>query len=168
MMAVPRRMGVISDKWKISVSELHIVNFQEVGRVVFGIFDIAQHENATHLGHGLDLKHAGHDGLMREVSLEIGFIGSDVLDADHMFLALLDDLVDKQHRVAVRQHLAYLVDVVERFLVRVIFGCLNILVAQFLTYLLGQLGVDGVSRTGGYDAALQGSADECQVAKHIE
>ena len=140
--------------WNDLVAELDIVNLQEIGRVVFGIINIAQYQNAAHLGHCLDLQHARHDGLIGEVALEERFISRHVLDAYHVFLTFLDDFVNQEHRVAMRQHLAYLVDVIEWLLVGIIDGSLNILISQLLTYLFGQLGVERVAWACGDDASL--------------
>ena len=114
-------------------AEFHIVNLEKIGGIVLGIFHTAEHEDAAHLSHGLDLQHTGHDGLMGEVPLEERLVDRHILNAHHVFLALLDDFVNEQHGIAMWQHGTYLVDVVQRLFVRVIDGGLNILVAQLLT-----------------------------------
>jgi hypothetical protein len=43
---------------------------------------LAEHEDAGRLGHGLDLQHAGHDGIAGIVALKIRLVDGDVLDRD--------------------------------------------------------------------------------------
>ena len=45
------------------MTELHVIDLEEIGRPLLGFVELAEHEQSTALCHGLDLQHAGHDGL---------------------------------------------------------------------------------------------------------
>ena len=63
-------------------------------------------ERAGGLRHAFDQKHAGHDRVPGKMSLEIGLVRRDVLDADGRAVAVhLDDAVDEEEWVAMRQKL---------------------------------------------------------------
>mmetsp|Transcript_2071 Transcript_2071/g.6817 ORF Transcript_2071/g.6817 Transcript_2071/m.6817 type:complete len:260 (+) Transcript_2071:29-808(+) len=61
---------------------------------------------AADLRHRLHLQHAGHDGAAREVAIEVLLVGRHLLHTDRALACLeLDNLVDEEERVAVRQDL---------------------------------------------------------------
>mmetsp|Transcript_70806 Transcript_70806/g.211127 ORF Transcript_70806/g.211127 Transcript_70806/m.211127 type:complete len:211 (-) Transcript_70806:131-763(-) len=65
-----------------------------------------QADNAAELCHGLDHEDAGHDRPVREVARELGLVGGDVLHAHGPLARLvLQDLVDQQERIPMRQDL---------------------------------------------------------------
>ena len=69
-------------------------------------------DRARRLRHALDQQHAGKDRLAGEMPGELRLVERDVLDADAGVVAVdLDDAVDQQERVAVRQQLQDLLDV---------------------------------------------------------
>lgn len=43
-----------------------------------------EHKYARDLGDGFELQYAWHDGMAREMALEIGFVDGDVFDADDL------------------------------------------------------------------------------------
>jgi hypothetical protein len=63
-------------------------------------------QRASGLRHALDQKHARHDRIAGEVPLEIGLVRRDVLDARGGAVPVhVDNAVDKEERIAVRQQL---------------------------------------------------------------
>ena len=66
------------------------------------------------------------------------------------------------------QQFANLVDVHYWLLIGVVNGCLDFVLADLATHLAGELVIDGVSRTGGDDATLDGLADKCHIADDVE
>ncbi len=68
------------------------------------------------MGHGFDLKHAGHDRVPREVALEKGLVDGDIFDPGALVVSFeVDDAVDHEEGVAVRKDLHQLVDVEDGF-----------------------------------------------------
>src|SRR6266851_4957393 len=64
------------------------------------------HKHRGGLRHRLDDQHARHDRTGREMALEIVFVDRHVLDAGRLLVRHhVDDLVDHQKRMAVRDHL---------------------------------------------------------------
>ena len=62
--------------------------------------------------HPIKITHAGHDGMAGEMALEIRLVDGDVLDAGARLLAIhVDDPVDQQEGIAVRQDLLNLRDI---------------------------------------------------------
>ena len=55
-----------------------------------------------------------------------------------------------------------------RLIVGVVDGCLNLVLANLFAQQTGKLVIDGVTRTGSYDAALNGTADEGHVTDDVE
>jgi len=65
---------------------------------------ISLQQRAAGLRDGLDHHDAGHDWVVREVARELGLIDGDVLEGDDARARLdLQDAVDEQQRIAVRQ-----------------------------------------------------------------
>ena len=72
--------------------------------LVVAVGDLGEQERAAGLGDGFDHEDAGHDGVVGEVAREVRLVDGDVLDGDDALLRLhLDDAVDEQERVAVRE-----------------------------------------------------------------
>ena len=51
------------------------------------VFDLGEQKHGAGLGHGLNYQHAGHDGIIWEMSLKEGLVDSDIFDRHQMFLA---------------------------------------------------------------------------------
>ena len=86
--------------------EEHLLGAQLVGP------DVAAADRARRLRHALDQQHAGEDRQSGKVAHELRLVGGDVLDADAGFVAVdLDDAVDHQERIAVRQQLQQRLDI---------------------------------------------------------
>lgn len=110
-------------------------------------------DGARRLGQGLDDEDARHHGELREVTLEEILVDGDVLDADTGLVAIdVDDLVDEQEGVAMRQQLHDLLDVRSRQR-----PCLGLVVHQLhIPVLHGTLLItrlERTSRTAGRAAA---------------
>ena len=60
------------------------------------------------------------------------------------------------------------VDIHYRSLIRIVYGSLNLVLADFTAHLTCKLIVDGMSRTSGDDTALDGFADKSHVANDVE
>ena len=102
------------------------------------------------------------------MSLEERFVGRYVLDAYDVVGAYLDYFVHQLERIAVRQQFTDAVYIHNRFAVAVVCRSLYLVQADFLTHLAGKLIVDGMSRTRGDDTALDGLADQSQVADYVQ
>ena len=150
------------------LAEFHVVDFHEVSGVSFWFAYRAEHQQSAGLGHGFDHEHSGHHGLLRKVSLEIRLIAGDVFNAYDMLLAHVDDFVDKQERIAVGQQFAYAVYVHQRLHIRIVDGSLKFLALKFLANLFGKRCVKAVARSGGYHFAFERTANEREIAEHIE
>ena len=102
------------------------------------------------------------------MACEEWLVGRHILDADDIALPHLDDLVDKEHRITVRQKSANL-DIVEQGLfVGVVDGSLNFHALDFAAHFLGQCGVDRVAGAGGDYFAEQRTAKESEVTDKVE
>ena len=150
------------------LAELDIVDFHEICGVALGVGHGAEDKHAACLCHGLDVEHAGHNGLLGEVSLEVGLVGGDVFDTDDVLLTHVYDLVDQQEGVAVGEQLADAVVVHQRRDVGVVNRRDHVHAFDVAAQQLGQLGVDGVAGACGYDAALEGSAYQGDVADDVK
>ena len=85
-------------------AETRFVDAAEEEELLFAIGHVAQAEDCRALSHGLDDQHARHDRVTREVSLEELFVRGDVLQTDDPLPVFdLDNAIDQQHRVAMRQ-----------------------------------------------------------------
>ena len=150
------------------LTELHVVDFHEVGGVAFGVVDGGEDEEAAGLCHRFNLEYAGEDGLLGEVALEEGLVGGDVFDAYDVVLTFLYDFVDEEEGVAVGEEFADAHVVHYGLFGGVVDGSLDFLALDFAADFLGELGVDGVAGSGGDDAALEGTAYEGDVADDVE
>ena len=72
---------------------------------------LLEHQHAGHLRHGFDDQHAGHHRKVGKVPLEERLVHRHVLDADDAVRLHFHDAVHQQHRIAVRQNLAYFINV---------------------------------------------------------
>ena len=95
-------------------------------------------------------------------------VGCDILDTYNRVGTQRNHLVDQLHGIAVGQQFANLVHVHYRLVVRVVDGRLHLVLANLLAHLAGKLVVDGVARTCGNDATLDGFADEGHIADNVE
>ena len=69
-------------------------------------------DRAGRLRHAFDQQHAGHDRMVGKMTLELRLVEGHVLDADAGFVAAdVDDPVDQQKRIAMRQRFQELQDV---------------------------------------------------------
>ena len=102
------------------------------------------------------------------MSLEESLVGCHVLDGYDVVGTRLYDLVDQLHRVAVRKEFADTVNIHQRRVVRIIVWRLNFMCANFAAHLAGKLVVDGVSRTSGNDASLDGATDKRHVTDDVK
>ena len=64
------------------------------------VFGNAEDEHAGSLGHGFELQHAGHHGVIRKVSLEEVFVKGEVFDRGAGFFGEVDDAVNQEEGVA--------------------------------------------------------------------
>ena len=88
------------------LAELGLVDGQEVDerRLLLSARHRADAERARGLRHALEHQHARHHRIVGKMAEELRLVGGDVLDADAVFVAAdLDDAVDQQERIAVRQ-----------------------------------------------------------------
>ena len=90
------------------LAELHLVDGHEedlLGLRLLG--DLRRDaDGARRLRHALDQVDAREDRPRREMAGELRLVEGDVLDADAGFVAVdLDDLVDQQKRIAMRQQI---------------------------------------------------------------
>src|SRR5690606_6606840 len=93
-------------------AELHAVDRHEVHHLRFRVIEVVHQEHSAGLRHSLDDQHTGHDRVPREVALEERLVDGDVLDADNSTVGLdLDDPIDQEERVAMRDHLHDLGDI---------------------------------------------------------
>ena len=66
-----------------------------------------QSHEATKLSHGLNLEHTGHDRPVGEVASKLGLVRGDALHTNSVLARhALENLVDQEERVSVRQNLA--------------------------------------------------------------
>ena len=88
-------------------AEAAIVDGHEIDQLAFGCgSERVDHEDGRRLRHRLDDQDARHDRRAGEMSLKIGLADADVLDADGALVGIhLDDAVDHQEGVAMRDHL---------------------------------------------------------------
>src|SRR5258707_5313883 len=93
--------------------EPRIVDTHEIDQLALGLApNRLDDEHCGSLGHRLDDQHARHHRALREVAGEIGLVDRHVLDADGTGVRHdLDDPVDHQKRVAMRNHRANPLDV---------------------------------------------------------
>ena len=69
-------------------------------------------QRAGRLRQALDDEHARHDRELREMPLEERLVDGDVLDADGALVAVhVDDAIDHQERIAMRQQLHHAPDI---------------------------------------------------------
>ena len=149
-------------------AELHIVDLHEVGAPALRLLEGVEYQESTTLGHSLNLQHTRHHGLLREVTLEERLVGCNVLHTHDGVSAQRNHLIDELHGIAVGQEFANLVHIHYRLLVGIVDGCLDLVLTNLLTHQTGELIVDGMTRTSGYDAALDGFADESHIADDVE
>ena len=150
-------------------AEFHFVRTHEVTNFS-GVLGVKHHEDAGDLGHGFDLQHAGHDGVVGEVALEEGFVDGDRFDAGALGVALEgDDAVDHEERIPVGEDLHDLRGGEDALADREPgrrdhghhFGV-------FLGNGHGELGVGSVAGAHGDDMAEQRASDQGEVADDIE
>ena len=100
---------------------------------------------------------------------EEGFVHRDVLDTGHVRRVAVEDAVDQQERRTVGQHVADVVDVVERRLAAVVLETGFFAgPADGVLELLHELGVGEMPGAGGPDAAFDADAQQCEVAQQVE
>ena len=116
-----------------------------------------QNEQATALCHRFNLKYTWHHRFFWEVTLEEWFVHGYVLHTDNVVSSDADYLVYQCKRITVRKQFADTLNVHNRCLVAIVYWCLNIVQLDFLADGTGKLVVDGMSRTGCDDAALDPS-----------
>src|SRR6478609_9371848 len=87
--------------------EARLVDCHEINeRRLFKLLDVTHAERAGGLRHAFNEENARHHRIAREVPLEIGLVGGDVLDADGRAVTVhVDDAVDEKERIAMRQKL---------------------------------------------------------------
>lgn len=149
------------------LAELDIIYLKEISGITFGLIEEVEHEHTGGLRHCLDLENAGHDRFLGEVTLEEGFIGGDILDSHCMLLVDLDHLIDEQEGIAVRELTADFDIIDQRLEVRVINGSLDLGMLHLMAHLASELIVDSMSGAYSHDAALDGTADQGEVADDI-
>src|SRR6266478_840972 len=95
------------------LAELALVDGEKINRArLLGAFDRQDADDAGGLRHGLYHHHARIDRALRKMPLKCGLIEGDVLDTDAAVIAAdVDDSIDQQHRVAMRQCLEDGIDV---------------------------------------------------------
>src|SRR6185369_7018294 len=75
-------------------------------QLLIAIFDLAQGQHRADLGQRFDNKHAGHHGRAGKVTLEEWLVDTDLFDSNDSFAGYkLDDAVDEEKRIAMRQEL---------------------------------------------------------------
>src|SRR5207244_3132837 len=84
--------------------ELGVLDRDEKHQLAVAILYAFQHQHAGGLRHGLNDEHAGHDRKIGKVPVEEGLVGGNVLDADDALRLELDDAVDQEHGIAMRQY----------------------------------------------------------------
>ena len=149
------------------MTELDIVNLQEICGIFLRFFQEVEHKYSGRLGHGLYLKHSGHYRLLGEMTLEERFVHRHVLDGHGMFLVNLYDLVDQQEGETVRNQFLDAVCIDYRGLVGIINGGLNFGMLHLMAHHAGEFVVDCVSGAYGHHAALDGTAYQGQVPYHV-
>ena len=93
------------------------------------------------------------------MTLEEWFVACHVLNSHNTCCTKFYHLVNQLHRIAVGEKFADAVDIHYRSLIRIVYGSLNLVLADFTAHLTCKLIVDGMSRTGGDDTAFDGFAD---------
>jgi hypothetical protein len=82
--------------------EFSVVDAGEDHELGVAVGNLVEQEGAAGLGDGFDHEDAGHDGVVGEVTLEVGLVDGDVFDGDDALLAFdLEDAVDEEEGVAV-------------------------------------------------------------------
>src|SRR5690606_3248204 len=90
--------------WNHGLAELGGIDGHEIDDRRRTRARIVDADRACRLCHRLDDEHAGHDRLVRKMTLEVRLVHRHVLDADGRVVAIhLNDPVNQQKRVAVRQ-----------------------------------------------------------------
>src|SRR6476619_4671133 len=104
--------GIAGHHW---LAKLALVDGEKVNRArLLRAFHRLDAYHASGLRHGLDHHHARIYRTLRKMPEKRRFVDGDVLDADPAVIASdIDDPVDQQHRIAVRERLQDLVDVHE-------------------------------------------------------
>src|SRR5215472_5519023 len=69
--------------------------------------NFVERENRARLRQRLDQQHARHHRMLRKMTGEIGFVEGDVLERYDAALFQLDDPIDQQKRIAMRQQPQY-------------------------------------------------------------
>ncbi|MNL23923.1 hypothetical protein D3C87_1453360 [compost metagenome] len=86
-------------------AEARVVDCHEIDEIT-ALTLAAGADRTCRLGHGLDDQNARHDRAIREMTGEMRFVDRHVLDANRRIITIdLDDLVDEQERVTMRQKL---------------------------------------------------------------
>src|SRR3984957_10424739 len=98
------------------LAKLAFVDGEKIHRArPLGAFDRLDPDHAGGLRHGLDHHHAGIDRSFGKMTLECRLVEGDVLDADAGVIAPdIDDAVDQQHRIAMRERPEDIVDIHQR------------------------------------------------------
>src|SRR5215204_3869046 len=87
-------------------AEAGVVDAAEEDELALAPLYLLERIDRAHLRHRLDDEDAGHDGRAGEVSLKEMFVDRHLLDPDDTHaLRQLDDAIDEQERVTVRQNL---------------------------------------------------------------
>src|SRR5262245_31207544 len=90
-------------------AELCVLDGYQEHQLFVAILDAFEDEDAGCLRHRFNDEDAGHDGKIRKMSAKKRLVGGHVLDADDTLGGKLDDFVDEQHWVAMRQDLPDLI-----------------------------------------------------------
>lgn len=138
--------------------ELHVVEGHEVRDVLGGIDLLVHEEHASRLRERLDDQYPGHDGVSREVPLEERLIHGDVLQSHHPpVLFHVDDAIDEEERIPVRQDLHDLADLEH----------VPSLALRGPHEALGQRHVSLVTGAPGDDVRLEPATDQRNIADHV-
>ena len=100
--------------------------------------------------------------------LEIGLVACDVLYTYNIIRANLHYFIYKQHWVAVRNKLAYLVDIHQWSSIDIIFRSLYAVLSNLTAHLTSKLVVNRMTWTGCDNTAFDRLAYQCHIAYKVK
>ena len=97
--------------WEYGFSKFGLIDGSE--EEVFRFWDIIECEDSGALSDSFDNKYAGHNRVLREVSLELRFIKGYIFESFNIFFLDLDNFIDEQEWVSMRYTLGNIVYILD-------------------------------------------------------
>ena len=97
--------------WEYGFSKFDLIECSE--EELFGFWDRIEDEDSGGLSDTFDNENTGHNGVMREVSLEVRFIEGYVFKGFNIFFLDLDNFIDEEEGVSMRYTLGNIVYILD-------------------------------------------------------